>query len=238
MLSNFTTLTDVTCSYGYESGRYGLGEDTFHKAQAVEKNVANQDHHLMSRLYFYYCRLCEEENRFQDAMDDIHQARWHIEQAAKSDQSVLKSELYIKILSNQGIVLLAMKRYTDSEKAHKEAIEVCKGLGMAVQCSMGNLMQNLGSCYLWSGSLEKAEATLQKALLQPNNNPEGAKYTMGNLLLRLKRYEEALALPKEVLQIYMKELGSEHPTTADSWCKVGSIFSMSEFSGRDTNEAI
>ena len=165
-------------------------------------------------------------------------ARWHIEQIAKADLNALKSTLYIRILSNLGIACLAVEKYAESEKFHNEAIDLCAQLGMEEQCSIGNLMQNLGSCYVWSGALEEAEDRLKRALAQPNkNHREGAKYTIGNLLLRLKRYEEALTLYREVLQIYIAELGLGCPTTADSWHKIGSIFSMPSFPGRDLSEA-
>jgi tetratricopeptide (TPR) repeat protein len=164
-------------------------------------------------------------------------ARWHLQQGAQTNPSLLKSALYIRILSNHGIAYLAMEKYVESEKFHIEAIELCSQLGMEEYCSMGNLMQNLGSCYLWSSDLEKAEDTLQKALLQPNNNPEGAKYTMGNPLLRQKQYERALEFHKEVLHIYLTGLGRWHPTTSDSWHKLGSIFCTPDFPGRDVKEA-
>lgn len=191
----------------------------------------------MARLHFYYCRLCSEESRPQDALESILLARWHLQQGAQTNPNLLKSTLYIRILSNHGIAYLAMEKYVESEKFHIEAIELCAQLGMEEYCSMGNLMQNLGSCYLWSSDLEKADDTLQKALLQPNNNPEGAKYTMGNLLLRQKQYERALEFHKEVLHIYLTGLGRWHPTTSDSWHKLGSIFCMPDFPGRDVKEA-
>ncbi|KAH7310957.1 hypothetical protein BKA65DRAFT_543014 [Rhexocercosporidium sp. MPI-PUGE-AT-0058] len=102
---------------------------------------------------------------------------------------------------------------------------------------MGNLTQNLGSCYLWSEDLEKAKETISLALSQTNKNRERALYTYGNLMLRLKRYDEALALHKEVLQTYLSDLGPEHPITADSWHKVGRIFTTADYSGSNLKEA-
>lgn len=191
----------------------------------------------MARLYFYHCRLCEEECRAQDALDAIVLARWHIEQAARMHPEVLDSTFYVRILSNHGIAHLALENYVESETFHKEAIGLCGRLGLQEQCSMGNLMQNLAACYLWSGKLAQAENTLNEAMLQPNKNREGAVYTRGNLLLRLARYDEALLLHKEVLQVYIDELGPWHPTTADSWHKLGSIFIIPAFASRDLKEA-
>jgi tetratricopeptide (TPR) repeat protein len=156
-------------------------------------------------LYFYQCRLCLEESRAQDALEAIESAHQHILQAADKDTGILNTPLYIRVLSNLGIVNLAMGRYSQSENFHKLAIGRCAELGTQEQCSMGNLTQNLGSCYLWSGDLEKAEETLRLALSQTNKNRESAQYTLGNIMLRLKRYNEALTLHREVLQTYLTD---------------------------------
>ncbi|KKZ61380.1 hypothetical protein EMCG_03986 [[Emmonsia] crescens] len=224
-------------NYGFESGQYGVGEQAFRKAQALVKKITKPDHHLLSRLYFYHARLCEEENRSHDALEAVQLASQHMDEAVKTDPDLLNSTLYVRILSNQGIAHLAVEKYAESETYHKRAIEHCVKMGLQEQCSIGNLTQNLGSCYVWSGDLAKAEATLREALTQPNKNAEGAKYTMGNLLLLLKKYDKALALHKEVLQTYIEDLGPDHLTTADSWHKIGSIFCMPEYPGRDLKEA-
>jgi tetratricopeptide (TPR) repeat protein len=201
------------------------------------KKITKPDHHLLSLLYFYYTRLCQEECRSQDALDAVQRSRYHLDKAAETDPELHDSTLYIRILSNQGVTHLAMERYAESERFHTEAIEHCIRLAKEEQCSLGNLRQNLGSCYLWAGDLAKAEVTLKQSLSEYNKNPEGAKYTMGNLLLRLNRYDEALAFHKDVLQIYADALGPEHLTTADSWHKIGCIFSMPEFPGGNLKEA-
>ncbi|OAX81827.1 hypothetical protein ACJ72_03830 [Emergomyces africanus] len=224
-------------NYGFESGQYGVGEQAFRKAQALVKKITNPDHHLLSRLYFYHARLCQEENRSHDALETVQLASHHMDEAIKTDPGLLNSTLYVRILSNQGIVHLAVEKYAESEMYHKRAIAHCVKMGMQEQCSIGNLTQNLGSCYLWSGDLAKAEPTLRRALKQPNKNAEGAKYTMGNLLLRLQKYDEALALHKEVLHTYIEDLGPDHLTTSDSWHKLGSIFCLPEFPGRDLKGA-
>lgn len=199
--------------------------------------IPNPDQHLLSQLYFYQCRLCLEESRARDALKAIESAHRYMLQAANKDPSLIKTPLYIRILSNLGIANLAMERYRESERFHKLAISRCVELELQDQVSIGNLTQNLGSCYLWSGNLEKAEETVRLALCQQNKNREFAQYTLGNIMLRLKRYDEALTLHKEVLQTYMTELGPEHPTTADSWHKIGRIFTIAEFSGCDAKEA-
>ncbi|KAG4438253.1 hypothetical protein IFR05_006281 [Cadophora sp. M221] len=224
-------------NYGFESAQYNIGERAFRKAQNLLKKITSPDQHLVSQLYFYQCRLCLEESRSQDALEAIEIAHEHMLLAADKDPSVLETTLYIRILSNLGVANLAVERFSESEKFHKLAISRCSELGMQEQCSMGNLTQNLASCYLWSGNLEKAEETISLALSQTNKNREGAQYTHGNLMLRLKRYDEALALHKEVLQTYLSDLGPEHPTTADSWHKIGRIFTIGGCSSRNAKEA-
>jgi tetratricopeptide (TPR) repeat protein len=175
--------------------------------------------------------------RSRDAVNAIELAKSHLDQAAKERPELLESTFYIRLLSNHGIAYVAVERYAESEEFHRQAIEHCERLGMEKECSMGNLMQNLGSCYLWGGDLQRAYDILQEALLQPNVNREGAQYTLGNVMLRLKKYDEAIALHKEALQVYLKEIGPSHPTTGDSWHKIGTIFAMPEFSGHDLHEA-
>lgn len=224
-------------NYGYESGQYALGEQAFRNAQELIKQTTNSDHYQQSMLYFYQCRLCSEMVRSWDAVNAIELAKLHLDQAAKERPELLESTFYIRLLSNHGIAYVAVEQYAESEEFHRQAIEHCERLGMEKECSMGNLMQNLGSCYLWSGDLQRAYDILQEALLQPNVNREGAQYTLGNVMLRLKKYDEAIALHKEALRVYLKEIGPNHPTTGDSWHKIGTIFAMPEFPGHDLREA-
>jgi tetratricopeptide (TPR) repeat protein len=188
-------------------------------------------------MYFAQCRLCNEVCRAYDGYEAISKSRLHLEEAAKQKPELLNTTLYVRILCNLGITLTALERYDEAEIFHKQAIEHCKRLGMEEECSMGNLLQNLGSCYLWSGQLQKAEKVLNEALHQSNANKEGAMYTFGNLHLRLKRYDKAFELHSEVLEVYLKAIGVNHPTTADSWHKVGTIFAMAEFSGYNLEKA-
>ncbi|RDW85285.1 hypothetical protein BP6252_02875 [Coleophoma cylindrospora] len=224
-------------NYGFETGQYALGEEAFRKAQLLIPKIATPDYNLLAKLYFYQCRLCEEECRPADALDAIQKSQEYIKEAAKESPGLLDTILYIRILSNQGIAFLAMGQYTDSEVHHLQAIERCSQLGMEKQCSMGNLLNNLGSCYLWSGDLVKADETLQKALLQPNRNPEGAKYTLANVRLKQKRYTEAMDLHKQAQELNLEVLGPEHHVVADGWHKLGSIFSLPEYEGFNLNQA-
>ncbi|KAL3479803.1 hypothetical protein BJX99DRAFT_255237 [Aspergillus californicus] len=224
-------------NYGYQTGQYNLGEKVFRKAQELVKNIPNPDHGLLSEMYFHYTRMTTEDGKLREALDAIQLARFHVDEAAKTNPAAHTSPLYIRIISNQGVAHLAAENYAASEKFHLEAIRVCVALGLQETCSLGNLTQNLGSCYLWWGDLQRAQVTLEEALRQPNKNREGAMYTMGNLLLRLGRFEDALGIHKEVLRIYTETLGPEHLITADSWYKLGCIFSVEEFAGFDRVEA-
>ncbi|KAL4821140.1 hypothetical protein BDW67DRAFT_180684 [Aspergillus spinulosporus] len=224
-------------NYGYQTGQYNLGEDAFRKAQSLIKHIPNPDHNLLSAMYFHYTRMTTEDGKLREALSSIQLSRFHVEEAAKHNPSTRKTPLYIRIISNQGVGYTAVEKFVESERFHLEAIAACVEHGLEELCSLGNLTQNLGSCYLWMGDLERAQQTLELALTQPNRNREGAMYTMGNLLLRLKRYDEALNLHKEVLQIYMDTLGPEHLITADSWYKLGCIFLIDGFEGTDRTEA-
>ncbi|KAL4860970.1 hypothetical protein BDV12DRAFT_204504 [Aspergillus spectabilis] len=224
-------------NYGYQTGQYNLGEAAFRKAQNLIKHIPNPDHSLLSVMYFHYTRMTTEDGQLREALSSIQLSRFHAEQAAKHNPSTRKTPLYLRIISNQGVAHTAVEKFVESERFHLEAIATCVEHGLEELCSLGNLTQNLGSCYLWMGDLERAQRTLELALTQPNRNREGAMYTMGNLLLRLKRYEEGLELHKEVLQIYMDTLGPEHLITADSWYKLGCIFSIDDFEGMDRTEA-
>lgn len=108
---------------------------------------------------------------------------------------------------------------------------------MEVESSLGNLLQNLGGTYLWSGQLGKAKAILDEALESPNTNREAAEYTLGNWMIKVHRYDEAIKIHRGVLQVYIDQLGMSHPVTADSWHKLGCLLAMPEHSGQDLKEA-
>lgn len=224
-------------SYGYESGQFDLGYDAFHKAREVLKMVKDSDDEMLALLYFYQCRLCCEMTRNEEACEAILLAREHLEEAGKSNVDLLKTTLYVRILSNLGISHTAINEFEKAEKYHLEAIKHCRKLGMEVESSLGNLLQNLGGTYLWSGQLDKAKAILDEALEAPNTNREAAEYTLGNWMIKAHRYDEAIKIHRGVLQVYIGQLGMNHPVTADSWHKLGCLMAMPEYSGQDLKEA-
>jgi tetratricopeptide (TPR) repeat protein len=79
---------------------------------------------------------------------------------------------------------------------------------------MGDLMQCIGACFLWKGDHDRAEDVLYRALLENcgenNENRGGALYTLGNVYLRQRKYNDALRLHQKVLEMYTKDLGKMH----------------------------
>lgn len=174
-------------------------------------------------MSFLHSRICQEQNKVAEAVNAIEKCKLSLDTAAKTEPALLQSGFYLRVLSNLGISYTGAERFTEAEDIHQQAIDRCVEYGLEEECSLGNIMQNLGSCLLWKGDLERAEDILRKALLMPNRNSEGNLYTLGNLLLKTRRPDEALKLHKEVLDVYLADLGSFHPCTADSYHKVGSI---------------
>ncbi|KAF2261850.1 hypothetical protein CC78DRAFT_535308 [Lojkania enalia] len=224
-------------NYAFESAQYTLGDQAFDNAQELLQKISDPDHEVLALLYFIHGRLCCETSQPQQAVSDLTYSCKHIEIAAKAKPELLNTTLYIRILSNLGIVYTAVNQFKKAEKFHKQAIQCCRDLKMEKECSMGNILQNLAGTYLWSGDLPKAKETLDEAQRAPNTAVEAAEYTLGNWMLMSERYDEAAILHKGALEKYAKQLGSKHPVVADSWHKMGTLFALPEYSGHDDHEA-
>lgn len=188
-------------------------------------------------MFMLFSRLCAEMCRSREGLDACLQAEYHIRKAAQIRPELLKTGLYLRILTNLGIMYTDQERWDEAFGWHNAAIDTCIKLGMQTECSLGNLRQNLAGTYLWKGDLEKADEVIRLALTEPNTNPMGAKFTLGNILWKQKKLDEAITVHTQTLQHYSAELGPNHPVTADSWHKLGSLFEMHEYSRQDTNEA-
>ncbi|EUC45997.1 hypothetical protein COCMIDRAFT_25875 [Bipolaris oryzae ATCC 44560] len=224
-------------NYGFESAQYGLGDQAFAHIQELLLKIQHPDDEILALVYFAHGRLCCETSRQLQALEEIVQSHTHIRKAAVHKPCLLKTTLYIRILSNLGITHTAVERFEEAEVYHKTAIQHCKDLGMDKECSIGNLMQNLANCYLWGNKLTEAKEMLDQAQLHPNTAPEAVDYTLGNWMLKNQRYDEAMQLHTRVLALYAKHLGQKHPVTADSWHKVGTMFANKAFSGYNPTEA-
>lgn len=170
-------------------------------------------------------------------LHSIQLSHAYIDEAANENPDLHRAALYKSILSAHGNACTGMEHYAESERLLLQAIECCMKLGMEEEWSLGNLTQNLANCYLWSSNLRKAELTANRALNQPNTNPEAAKYTMGNIMLRMGRYDEALSFHKDALATYCQTMGPDHLTSSDSWYKLGCILSIPKFADHHIEEA-
>jgi tetratricopeptide (TPR) repeat protein len=224
-------------NYGFETAQANLGDQAFQYIQELVREISQPDQEILALVYFTHGRLCCETSRQQQAIQEVVQSYNHIKNAAAGNPELFKTTLYVRILSNLGITHTAVERFDEAEKYHLRAIEHCKLLKMQKDCSMGNLLQNLANCYLWGGRMQEAKLTLDDARTYPNTAPEAVNYTLGNWMLKSKRYDEAAQLHKEVLKHYAKELGQNHPVTADSWHKMGSIFALQDYSNHDVQES-
>ncbi|RYN36471.1 hypothetical protein AA0119_g12327 [Alternaria tenuissima] len=224
-------------NYGFESAQYGLGDQVFAYIKELLNKIQCPEDETLALVYFIHGRLCCETSRQKQALEEIALSHEHLMLASGKRPELLETTLYIRILSNLGITHTAVGRFEEAEEFHKTAIEQYRLLHMERECSMGNILQNLANCYLWSGKMSDAKQTLDEARSQPTTSPEAIDYTLGNWMIKSQRYEEALRLHKEVLILYAKVLGPEHPVTADSWHKMGTLFARRDHAGYDAQEA-
>ena len=176
-------------------------------------------------------------SRAQEGLEAGIEAEKHIMIAAGTKPGLLHTGQYLRILTNLGIMYTGCEVWDQALEWHNVALDTCIRLGMEKESRLGNLRQNLAGTYLWKGDLETAEKVISLALTEPNANPMGATFTMGNVLRKQKRLEEAVVVHTETLQDYSKELGTNHPVTADSWRKLGSLFELREYSGYGLEES-
>ena len=223
-------------SYYYQSGQYGFGKTSLRRAELIKKKLKIPNDRLVFQIHFTRGRISQETDEIQQAVQDMEAAKRHFDTAAQTDQSLLHSPQQANLNSNVGVYHAAAGQYERAEVFHRAAIQVAEEVG-STTTSLGNILQNLGACYLWGGALDKTESVLRSALLKPNQQREGNLYTLGNLLLRRKDFAEALKTHEQVLQTYNKVLGPQHLVTAESHLKVGDILADPEFEGCSPAEA-
>lgn len=188
-------------------------------------------------MYLLFSRLCGEMGRAEEGLEASLAAEKHIMIEAKTNPKLLKTGQYLRILTNLGIMYTDLENWDEALKWHNVAVDTCIQLGMEKESSLGNLRQNLASTYLWKGDLQKAEEVVRQALKEPNNSPMGATFTLGNVLWKQNRLDEAFTVHKQTLHDYSESLGANHPVTSDSWMKMGSLFGMAEYSGYSLEES-
>lgn len=96
-------------------------------------------------------------------LHSIQLSQAYFDEAATEDPDLHHSALYKSILSAHGNACTGMKQFAEAERLLLHTIEWCMKLGMEQEWSLGNLTQNLASCYPWSGDLQKAELTARRA---------------------------------------------------------------------------
>jgi tetratricopeptide (TPR) repeat protein len=223
-------------SYFYETAQYNLGFQVVDQAKTLADKTTSTglDPTTLSHVYLNHGSLCKEINEPGQAIDSLVRALALFEKAIETQASLKESNHLANLHSELGCAYTGAERFNEAEECHKKAISLCKGGPKDV----ARLYANLGSCYLWKGDLQQAEAVLHKALLEYDRVLECNLYALGNVYLKQKRYKEALEKHQEVLERFSKKLGHDHHVTADSCHKIGSILAIPDFeSGIDLVEA-
>jgi protein O-mannosyl-transferase len=96
---------------------------------------------------------------------------------------------YPEAYNNLGTLLIKQKKYDDAEKVLDRAIQLRGYYGKAYY--------NKGRLYLEKGDEEKAWTYFKKATQGDLDTPEGF-FTLGQMSLKLKKYEEAVAAFEEI----------------------------------------
>jgi tetratricopeptide (TPR) repeat protein len=233
-------LIDKYSRYYHETGQYGACEAWLEKAKGLAARTSQVDDAVLSKLHYYHGRLFLETNHPEKAVQSLEEATGPYENVNRESRSY--DDTYLTILyENVGMSYTGANRFDDAKKYLNKAIEMAKKPGAASQSVIGDFMQCIGACHLWSGDLGEAEDILCRALLERcgenNENRGGAMYTLGNVYLRQGKYLDALQLHQEVLEIYTRDLGNMHHWVADSCHKVGSILAIPDFKQHNLIEA-
>jgi tetratricopeptide (TPR) repeat protein len=157
--------------------------------------------------------------------------------AAKTKPKLVKMGQYSRILADIGIMHNNLSNWDEALEWYNLAVQTCFQLGKQKEFILGDLRQNLTGTYLWKGDLQNAEEPVRLALTEPNTSPMGAAYTLGNVLRKQTRIEEALEVHKQTLLDYSTSLGANHPVTGNSWRKMGSLFQTHGHPGYDFQDS-
>ncbi|KAF2809091.1 uncharacterized protein BDZ99DRAFT_571917 [Mytilinidion resinicola] len=240
-VNNLLDFSGRISGYYYETGRYEPCGVILSKAKDLAANEPATDRKILSKIYYYHGRLCQETNKPDNAIQNFEKAIDHYESALLPDV-VRHEDTYLAILyENLGMSCIGAEKYDDAEMYLDKAIELGQASGSATSSVLGDFLQCKGACFLWKGDLAKAEDILCRALLERcgenNENRGGALYSLGNVYFRQGRYSESLELHQQVLELYTTDLGNNHHWVADSCHKIGSILAVAGFDGGDLVEA-
>lgn len=229
--------TEFVYRYYFETAQYDLGFEAIKEAEATISTGSSTDPTIHSFLYYTQGRLFHETNQPSQSIRSFSKAKHLLDSAGADFLSSSDNNYMLIICSSLSTALVGAKRYNEAGKCHRDAIKFSEGIGNLSNRRLGTLYANLGSCLLWKGDFTQAEAVLQPALLQYGRNLECNLYALGNVYLAQNRYDKALDLHQEVLELSSSRLSHNHHCTADSCHKVGSIFTLKEFSRQNLGEA-
>jgi tetratricopeptide (TPR) repeat protein len=125
-------------------------------------------------------------------------------------------------------VALARGDFTAAEGLAKRA----EALAAHDPAQLSEALRVLGAAYAGEERFDEGETVLRRALDQDRHrhgdtSVEAARSLaqLANLLLRAKRFDEALPLEEQALAIDQSRLGPTHPLIADDLCDLGLIYS-------------
>ncbi|KAI1422503.1 hypothetical protein F5Y12DRAFT_762389 [Xylaria sp. FL1777] len=232
---------ELLCRYGsffYETGQYHFGFDSIQLAIRTA-NLANDINPRTLAYGYYILAYLNLESNKPDLSEGSLRSALELLPVINKDTTLEAGDTLFVIALNSllGNSLTGQGKFQDAEAALKLAIDLSLAGGAETSTKLGTLYANLGSCLLWKGDIEGAEAVLHTALLKHQRSLNCNLYALGNVYLHQGRIEEAYKVHVEVLENFSRDFGHTHHATADSCHKVGSILAMEKFGKRDLGES-
>ncbi|KAK3944663.1 hypothetical protein QBC46DRAFT_350391 [Diplogelasinospora grovesii] len=237
------SISGRVAGYYHETGRYALGEHLLIQAENLASEHAEEvSAEMLAKVYYYHGRMCQEMNQPIGAVENLEKAISLWESIEEAPDLGPGEEAFPAILyENLGMSCIGASRFDEAKDALQKAIDLAHLPDAPSHQVLGDFMQCMAACHLHEGDVDAAEDMGRRALLERcgenNENRGGALYTLGNVYLRQRKYDEALELHQEVLELYTKDLGNMHHWVADSCHKVGCILAIPEFGRGDLAQA-
>lgn len=228
-------------SYFFEIGDYQRGFEHVQIAESTIEHYSVTDPSILSLLSYVHGRLATETSQLRLSVHLFENALSYFRQIFDMDEDRLldSGRMYLsRLYSCLGNALTATNRFSEAELCHRSAIQSAPKIdGQPSSTRIGSLYANLGSCLLWQGKYTQAEDLLRKALLRHDRGLECNWYALGNVYLRQAQLKEAFEIHRKVLESFSTTLGHSHHAVADSCHKVGCIYTLRDFEGRDLHQA-
>ncbi|MEM6720708.1 MAG: CHAT domain-containing protein [Bacteroidota bacterium] len=134
-----------------------------------------------------------------DAMGDIWSSLVHYEKSIANFKKTNDFSSINLVLGNIGIVCTKLGDYKKAQEYAKIAVELSKEY-KNTEATYKNT-KVLGDAYFYAGEFEKAQKTYKEA--QRIKDPKDGTFELfeADILLQLKKYEEALSVTKRIIQI-------------------------------------